>query len=407
MRDKQKGSAAPQQSVSYPDEVGCCENLPECIIVNILLHLPLSDRFHAALSCKQWYAAFTTRACWKHFHFSFYSRKDARLLQCIDRFGSHLSRATIQLNQFQNVNRTNAVQALSLLAKSPEARLSHLKISCTGENPLFYAGKEFVSALEGLFGRPNSRLVHVDLSGFPMMIDCCTVDVLSQNNPLLEHLNIQNNNLVCLVLPGCIVRLAQRCRQLRELHIHMCSFSREAMLCFLEANRVNLEHLSLKCRSGEAYTNSPQTDNDQLGSELWWKVRSMLPKLGVTLHFDQTCPLVVIPVIMKPEVPCKVLRLETFTIIHDMVLQAAETYSETLEKLILQAPPSVELENALLKLSTRCRKLKALHVFCPLTAGTIHAILEEHPLMKKSGLFTLRSERGTDGPWASDEKVDA
>ncbi|CAN7992365.1 unnamed protein product [Ixodes hexagonus] len=407
MRVKHKGSAAPGQSVLHPDGVGCYENLPDCIILNILLHLPLIDRLHAGLSCKRWYAIFSSPACWKRFHFSFYSRKDTRLLQCIECFGNHLFRATIELNQFQNVNRTNAVQALLLLAKSPETRLSYLKISCTGENPLFYAGKEFVSALEGLLERPNSRLVHVDLSGFPMMINCHTVDVLSQNNPLLEHLNIQNNNLVCLVLPGCIVRLAQRCRQLRELHIHMCSFSRDVLLCFLEANRISLEHLSLKCRSEEAYTNNPEADNDQITSKLWSRVSGALPRLRVTLHFDQTCPLAAIPVVMKPKVPCKVLRLETFTIIHDMVLQAAENYSETLEKLILQAPPSNELENALLRLSTTCHKLRALHVFCPLTAGTIGAILEEHPSMKQSGLFTLRSERGTDGPWASDEKVDA
>ncbi|KAL1429049.1 hypothetical protein MTO96_016788 [Rhipicephalus appendiculatus] len=229
----------------------------------------------------------------------------------------------------------------------------------------------------------------------------------TRTTPQLESLNIQNDNLVCLVQPESILRLAQRCRRLRELCLHKCSLSQDVLLCFLEENRVALEHLSLQCRSEEIIASHPQDEKTQLSSELWSCVVGRLPKLRVTLHFDQTCPLVVIPLVMKPEVPCAVLRLETFTIIHDMVLQAAYNYSETLEKLILQAPPSAELESALLELSHRCSRLRALHVFCPLSVHTIDNILREHPHMKASGLYTLRSERGTDGPWATDEKVNA
>lgn len=389
-----------QKVVSY-------ESLPETVLLKIFMNLPLPDRLQAALSCRQWCNIFTSPAAWTTFHFRFYDRKDTRFLQCIVSYGPYLHRVVIELNQFQNVNRVNAVQALLLLSKCSSTRLSNLSIICTGENPLFYAGKEFVSALEAVFKRSNSHLVQVDLSKFPMMIDSHTIDVLSQHNPRLESLNIQNDNLVCLVQPESILRLAQRCRRLRELCLHKCSLSQDVLLCFLEGNRVALEHLSLQCRSEEIIASHPQDEKTQLSSELWTCVVERLPMLRVTLHFDQTCPLVVIPLVMKPEVPCAVLRLETFTIIHDMVLLAAYHYSETLEKLILQAPPSTELENALLELSHRCSKLRALHVFCPLSVHTIDNILLEHPHMKASGLYTLRSERGTDGPWATDEKVNA
>ncbi|XP_037284336.2 F-box/LRR-repeat protein 8 [Rhipicephalus microplus] len=389
-----------QKIISY-------ESLPENILLKIFMKLSLPDRLRAALTCRQWCNIFTSAAAWTTFHFRFYSRKDTRFLQCIVSYGSYLRHVVIELNQFQNVNRVNAVQALLLLAKCSSSRLSKLSIICTGENPLFYAGKEFVSALETVFGRSYSHLVQVNLSKFPMMIDSHTIDVLSKNNPQLESLNIQNDNLVCLVQPESILRLAQRCRRLRELCLHKCSLSRDVLLCFLEENRVALEHLSLQCRSEEIIASHPQDEKAQLSSELWSYVVGHLPKLRVTLHFDQTCPLVVIPLVMKPEVPCAVLRLETFTIIHEMVLQAAYNYSETLEKLILQAPPSAELESALLELSHRCSRLRALHVFCPLSVHTIDNILREHPHMKASGLYTLRSERGTDGPWATDEKVNA
>lgn len=394
------GNMEDDQKISY-------ESLPETVLLKIFMKLPLPDRLRAALSCRHWCNIFTSPAAWTTFHFRFYGRKDTRLLQCIVSYGSHLRQVVIELNQFQNVNRVNAVQALLLLAKCSSTRLSKLSIICTGENPLFYAGKEFVSALETVFKRSNSHLVQVDLSKFPMMIDSHTIDVLSQHNPKLERLNIQNDNLVCLVQPDSILRLAQRCRRLRELCLHKCSLSQDVLLCFLEENRVALEHLSLQCRSEEIIASHPQHEKTQLSSELWSCVVARLPKLRVTLHFDQTCPLVVIPLVMKPEVPCAVLRLETFTIIHDMVLQAAYNYSETLEKLILQAPPSAELESALLELSRRCSRLRALHVFCPLSVHTIENILQEHPHMKTSGLYTLRSERGTDGPWATDDKVNA
>ncbi|XP_077504131.1 F-box/LRR-repeat protein 8-like [Amblyomma americanum] len=383
------------------------ESLPEAILLEIFMKLSLPDRLQAALSCRRWCNIFTSPAAWTNFHFRFYGRKDTRLLQCIISYGCYLRQVVIELNQFQNVNRVNAVQALLLLAKCSSTRLSHLRIICTGENPLFYAGKEFVSALEAVFKRCNSHLVEVDLGKFPMMIDSHTIDVLSQHSPQLECLNIQNNNLVCLVQPECIVRLAQRCRRLRDLRVHKCSLSQDVLLCFLEQRRVGLEHLSLQCRSEEIIATHPQDEKTQLSSELWSRVVSGLPRLRVTLHFDQTCPLVVIPLVMRPEVPCAVLRLETFTIIHDMVLLAAYSYAETLEKLILQAPPSAELECALLEVSRRCSKLRALHVFCPLSEQTIDTILWEHPCMKASGLYTLRSEAGSDGPWATDEKVDA
>lgn len=383
------------------------EYLPENVILKIIMKLSLHDRLQAGLTCRKWCYVFTSPAAWTNFHFRFYGRKDTRLLQCIVLYGCYLHRVVLELNQFQNVNRVNAVQALHLLAKCSSTKLSHLRIVCTGENPLFYAGKEFVSALEAVLKRSDSYLAEVDLSKFPMMIDSHTIDVLSQHNPGLIYLNIQNNNLVCLIQPDCILRLAQRCRRLRDLRLHKCSFSQDVLLCFLEDCRVGLEHLSLQCRSEEIIASCSQDEKMQLSSELWSCVVARLPRLRVTLHFDQTCPLAVIPLVMRPEVPCSVLRLETFTIIHDMVLQAAYCYSETLEKLILQAPPSAELESALLELSRRCSRLRALHVFCPVSARTINTILEEHPHMKASGLYTLRTERGTDGPWATDDKVDA
>jgi F-box/leucine-rich repeat protein 8 len=72
--------------------------------------------------------------------------------------------------------------------------LVNLLIFFTGENPLFYAGLEFVDALKTLFGpapadlSPKGSLVEVDLSGIQAAFDDTLINQLSDNHPEIKYL---------------------------------------------------------------------------------------------------------------------------------------------------------------------------------------------------------------------------
>ena len=368
-------------------------NLPHHVMVAVFSYLSRYDQYMAAQSCKAWSEVFSSPYLWTSFEFRFNNKPgDAKLIRCVETNGKFLKRVHIELNQAEVGNRENACNILRKLTDIQERRLQKLTIAFTGENPYFYAGKEFVEALRMLFGPPPEEckminfLTELDLRRLKVSYDDDLFNVLSGNNPHLERLNIQNQVLVCKVSPVCILRLVQRCRKLKDLCLYNCSISEDILLALTEADRSPLEHLGLICRREEKYIKDIEGD-------VWKVVTAKLPQLRVTLSFDHTCPLHKVSELMKPEVPIRELRLETFTYIFEEIRMATSFYKTTLEKVVINTPMSrnsPEFNESLINLATQCTKLRSLHVFCVLKKDTVEKILALHPQMQERKSYTLK-----------------
>jgi len=264
--------------------------LPHNILVDIFLLLSLSDRFHASLTCHSWNTCFYIPRIWSKYSFQFLVEPNSDFLKSVDQFGSYMKTVCIELNQYYVCNRASACKVLSAFAKLPERRLQRLKIRFVGENPCLYAGQEFVRALCELFGPAHedihvfNSLLHVDLSDMTVVFTGELLDLLSENNPLLETLNIQNKVLICQVQSSDTLRLVERCRRLRELCIYNHSLSEEVLLALTADDRRALEHLSVYFRREDKFSRD-------IPADIWKNVTSKLLHLRVTLGFDHTCPM--------------------------------------------------------------------------------------------------------------------
>ena len=371
--------------------------LPDDVLVQILSYLPMKDRFNASLTCRAWTEAFDAPLLWQHVTFWFFLPSHRKTISGINKHGKYFKRVYIGCNQSIKENRENACAVLEKLSTINRRKLTSLKIDFTGENPLFYSGKEFIDSLAILFAAPGMNielpvsLLHVDLSGISVAYDDHVIDLLSLNNKDLRSLDIQNRIIVCKVTPNCILRLIQRCRKLRDLRVFHCSLSDDILRALAEDERENIEHLSLICRREEKY-------GHDLSTEAWTVLTKKIPALRVTLGFDHTCPFNLIQVIMKPEIPVRTLRLETFTRVYEEVNMAADFYKNTLQKLVLQTRNSIALEEALLNVARKCHGLRSLLVYCVVRQETIDEIFRLHPDMQERGTYILKSVIEPD-PW--------
>jgi len=264
--------------------------LPHNILVDIFLLLSPSDRFHASLVCRSWNACFYIPRIWSKFLFRFLIETNSDFLKTVEKFGSFMKNVSIELNQYYVHNRAGVCKVLSAFARLPERRLQRLTVQFVGENPCLYAGQEFVSALCELFGPAHedinvvNSLLHVDLSGMNVAFTGDLLDLLSENNPLLETLNIQNKVLICQVQSSDTFRLVERCRRLRELCIYNHSLSEDVLIALTADDRSALEHLSVYFRREDKFSRD-------IPADVWKKVTCKLPRLRVTLGFDHTCPM--------------------------------------------------------------------------------------------------------------------
>lgn len=359
------------------------ENLPEHIVAGIFAFLRLSDRLTASLACKYWRECFDSPVLWQTFQFKFLDSKEFTYGKCLENHGQYLRTVEILCQQEEKINRESACILIRMLSGMKVRRLENFTVKFLGENPLFYAGHEFIDCLRDLFDKPNDdcevlfTLKSVDLSKLPIAYSDNLMNCLVENNPDLESLNIQNASLVCKVTSGCIKNVVNSCRKLKSLALHHTSVTEEILLSLTEDDRSALEHLSIDCRREEKF-------GKDIASETWEIIRTRIPKLRVTLAFDTSCPMFKVDTILKPEVPVKNLRLEVMSRVVSQVYFAAVNYSETLERLSISTTSSEELEQALIYLVTKCDKLRELCVWqCYISQETKQKILELRPQMKK------------------------
>ncbi|XP_052229910.1 F-box/LRR-repeat protein 3-like isoform X1 [Dreissena polymorpha] len=375
------------------EELACNWSLlPSDVVVHVFSFLPMKERNSVSRVCKAWHQAFGHPYLWHSFDFWFLLPSHVRLLEGLIKYGRYIKSVFIGVNQLSQVNRENACALMDQLSKIGKRRLTRIEIVFTGENPLFYSGQEFLDGLFKLFSPvsesiepPLNTLSHVDLCGITVPIDDRLINILADNHKGLQYFDIQNKVIVCKVTPGCILRLVKICRYLLDLRLYHCSMSDYILDAFTKENREkNIEHLSIMCRREDKF-------GTDLSAMAWKNLASANPSFRVTLGFDHTCPFNIIPIIMKPVIPVRTLKLETFAECHEEVTLAAMYYSSTLVKLVLRTRNTMVLEEALIKVAQSCTLLKALLVFCVVSEETIEEIFRLHPDMKTRGTFILKS----------------
>lgn len=372
-------------------------NLPDTILTEVFSYLSVIDRFKAASVCRHWMHCLEIPLLWRRFHCGFFLPDQRKVISCLKKYGRYIKELNIELNQSQKENRINAVAAIDHLAnlELEELKLTHLTVSFLGENPLFYAGHEFTTALIRLFksvGESNHcSLKHVNLQGLESNFTNEFVDALSSGCKNLEYLNLLNKVLVCNISADAIVTLVTRCRKITVLHIYHASLSNNVLHAFSQPNREPLQRLGIVCRRQEKY-------GEDLISTAWSKLMIGSPDLKVELGFDHTCPLHRVSEIMKPEIPVTELHLVTFSRIYPEVQLAAKFYKEMLVKLVVQTRPSRELEEALVEIAQNCCHLHTLYVFCIVRKEIVDQILELCPVMKKKMTYILKSAMQPE-PW--------
>ena len=165
-----------------------------------------------------------------------------------------------------------------------------------GHNPLMMKSFDITQALRQFFQYDASQsrlqsLTTCDLSGLTISLDDDTVLTLTKNNPFLRQLNLQDQSLVCILTPFCILQLTDVLRELEDLSVDMISLSDEFLL-MLEGQEGDeqptrtstLKHLGIRIRREEKFS-------DEIDSQLWRKLREKYPNLKMTLNFGITTPL--------------------------------------------------------------------------------------------------------------------
>lgn len=366
------------------------ESLSNHILVKVFLYLSRNDRIRAAQACKSWNEAFSSPDLWKSFNFWFYMPNQGKSIGCIEKYGKYLRNVYIELDQGVEANRQNACLALTKLSQLQERRFQTLKISFTGENPCFYAGNEFVSALKSLFGPPPENcnivrhLTDVDLSNLTVAFTGDLIVTLAENNSHLERLNVQNGLLICKVHPSNTLALVENCAKLKDLRLYKCSITVEVLEALAENGDSQFEHLSLISRIEEQRI-------PDFGDEIWGKLAVRFPKLRVTLIFESSCPQMKISEVMKPSIPVRDLRFNTFSPITEELRQAVNYYHKTLEKIVIQSqmPESSEFNDLLIEMASRCSLLSSVHVSSVVDRKTAEEILSLLPNMES---YTLKHD---------------
>ncbi|ESO84864.1 hypothetical protein LOTGIDRAFT_236076 [Lottia gigantea] len=372
-------------------------NLPDHIIVHIFSYLNFNQRCKCAQVCKTWLTCFNQPLLWKKFTFYFIKSEDKQYLNLATLHGHHMKHVSIILDQHEKENREKACEVINIFSSIEDQKVSSLSLKFVGENPLFYAGLEFIDTLKIFFAANHQNgktgyLTEVDLSGLWIDLNEEVLDILATNHKNLQKLNIQNRSLISKISPACLVRVLHQCVQLSELSLFYVTLSDEVLETFAEEGRSSpLKYLSIKCRRQEKFVKI-------LSDNLWKNLHKNSPNLKVTMIFDHNCLLEKVSSILSPSLPVSELLLETFTMLFDEINLAASYYRNTLERLVVQTRPSRELEEALINVTTKCHKLKSLIVYCVLSEETVDKIHALCPRLKEERNYILKTVMDPE-PW--------
>jgi hypothetical protein len=234
--------------------------------------------------------------------------------QYIKRFRSDIRYLYIDVEQHDVSCRYVLCQLLTLFGPSQctEGRQVHsLRLRFIGHNPLLMLSQHITQALRVFFQYDGSKnrhesLVFCDLSGLTISLDDDTILTLVKNNPYLRLLNLQDQSLVCILTPFCILQIIDGLKELEDLSVDMISLSDEFILMLVgndDEQQIHkkklLKHLGVRIRREEKFS-------DEIDRTLWQKLHEAYPHLKMTLNFGLTTPLNRIRAYMKPDLQFQV-----------------------------------------------------------------------------------------------------
>lgn len=355
--------------------------LPYHILLKIFLCLDKIDQIHCSLTNKKWNEILDSTVLWKSVTLRLlYGKRDDMLSRYIKRYGDKIEHLDICFDAGFDTNRKNFCDILSTLGTIQERKLETLRISSDGYN--IYS-KDIYGCLMNFFRQTSNNMIHIDLKKINIPLYDDLIYILSENNRNIESINIQTYHREDSVTQHSILRLVQRCRNIKELCIHDHSFSNNILLELMKDDRVPIEKIDL-IYGTHSYQNI----------YLWEDVVKKLPRLKVTLRLSPFDTYLPITRWIKPWIPVEELKIDKCSLGRKDILLAAEYYSETLKSVMIKTTNifgKTGIDNALIVLASVCTNLHSLYVDCILDKKTIDEILSLRPNMKKLGTYKLIS----------------
>jgi hypothetical protein len=190
-------------------------------------------------------------------------------------------------------------------------QIRSLRLRFISHNPLLMPSQSVTQALRTFFQYDASKnrresLISCDLSGLTISLDDDTILLLIKNNPYLRKLNLQDQSLVCILTPFCILQIIDILKELEDLSVDMVSLCDEFLLMLVGNDndeeqqqqpmirQSSLKHLGVRIRREEKFS-------DEIDATLWQKLHEKYPHLKMTLNFGITTPLNRIRAYMKPD----------------------------------------------------------------------------------------------------------
>ncbi|KAJ8398578.1 hypothetical protein AAFF_G00421060 [Aldrovandia affinis] len=363
---------------------------PEEVLAYIFSYLPLWDRYSASLVCKAWSQTMTHPSVWYYTEVRCESGTEAHgLLQFCQllRLVRHLKISVRHLKE--EASRNMAVQVLNH-ATVRDSCLSALCVSCTGDFPLFYSGEDILRSIEAVLLSEESGLSlrEVDFRDMPFTLSDSLIRNVARRSPGLRRLYINNQTLVCNITTHTMREVLTLCPELRVLGVFYASLSETVLGELLHPQRPPFSLLELYCEWSDKYVPT-------VSDRFWETLRRRHPSLSVDVVLNHTLPVTKFLKILQPGVPVRGLELVTYTYLVKEVAFAADSYSGTLEKLVLQTTSSPELDSALVGVAERCGLLREVHCYCVVSQHVVRAFVTGCPRLWRYTLKTYKEPH----PW--------
>ncbi|CAF0717760.1 unnamed protein product [Adineta steineri] len=427
-------------------EIDLCpiNDLPELVLVEIFSYLPIDERPALEETCKLWYniirnspsLAFTctirlhalveesinpirtrlgrvlprwtriTQSQSKPAAAAIDPRPYGYIQQYVKRFRHDIKHLYIDVEQHDPSCRYVLCQLLTLFGPEQCSKGRQIRTFClrfTTNNPLLMKSLEIIQALRIFFqydGSKNRResLISCDFSGLTISLDDDTILTLAKHNPYLRKLNLQDQSLVCILTPFCILQIIDMLKELEDLWIDMISLSDEFIL-MLTGNddeqpfiqKSPLKHLGIRIRREEKFS-------DEIDAKLWQKLHEKYPHMKMTLNFGLTTPPNRVRAYLNPDLqlPVQTLIMNSAIPLVDELCLAANSFGDTLENIhICTSNQWAELtrtpafNKVIFYIAYKCIHLRTLYVDAALNQDTIEDIYRLHPHLTEPGASKL------------------